>query len=295
MVHATFLLVLLSEVVLPPNPDVLPVILTTIDARTAESRRAKQLVQRYQSDFSRLRQANGNKSAEKINKRLMNRLKSLEKIFRKESLRHDFRNYCNLGGIPIGGNIIRSSPFYIDEKSVRFRVINRTGKYLRLLTISISFFNESGQRVGQINRRIRELPANQEDLIRVPQTARFRQVQAQFLSGKFGMGTIMLEIDPPETQVWIDKKRILLKGQKNLIQRQLEVGEHVLNIRKDGFRPVEKRFRIENGKKQQLRIKLQPHTRKPNPTPGQQSTARQLPCYSEPSSVPIVELAKTSG
>ena len=200
-----------------------------------------------------------------------------------------------LAEYPSAANIIRSSPFYIDEKSVRFRVINRTGKYLRLLTISISFFNESGQRVGQINRRIRELPANQEDLIRVPQTARFRQVQTQFLSGKFGMGTIMLEIDPPETQVWIDKKRILLKGQKNLIQRQLEVGEHVLNIRKDGFRPVEKRFRIENGKKQQLRIKLQPHTRKPNPTPGQQGTARQLPCYAEPSSVPIVELAKTSG
>ena len=105
----------------------------------------------------------------------------------------------------------------------------------------------------------------------------------------------MLEIDPPETQVWIDKKRILLKGQKNLIQRQIEVGEHVLNIRKDGFRPLEKRFRIENGKKQQLRIKLQPRTRKPNPSPGQQSTAGQLPCYSEPSSVPIVELAQKSG
>ena len=76
------------------------------------------------------------------------------------------------------------------------------------------------------------------------------------------MGTILLEIDPPETQVWIDKKRILLKGQKNMIQRQIEVGEHVLNIRKDGFRPIEKQFRIEHGKKQQLRIELQPRTRK---------------------------------
>ena len=264
MAHTTFLLVLLSAVALSPNPDVLPVIVTTIDARTAESRRAKQLVQRYQSDFSRLRQANGKRSIQKINKRLVSSLNSLEKIFRKESLRRDFRNYCNLGGIPIGGSIIRSSPFYIDEKSVQFRVINRPGKYLRLLTLSISFFNENGQRVGQSNRRIREFPANQEDLIRVPQTTRFHQVQAQFLSGKFGMGTILLEIDPPETQVWIDKKRILLKGQKNLIQRQIEVGEHVLNIRKDGYRPIEKQFRIEHGKKQQLRIELQPRTRKSN-------------------------------
>ena len=42
MAHTTFLLVLLSAVVLSPNPDVLPVIVTTIDARTAESRPAQQ-------------------------------------------------------------------------------------------------------------------------------------------------------------------------------------------------------------------------------------------------------------